>query len=151
MAQAYQHQSAQMTLREALAAYRRTNGLQEKFEAPSPRARTLMDRHDVLHVVFGLDTSLRHEALVDLWTVFGTTARFSAMMDYLRLPEERAILAEIGWWRVAATTIKAIPDAFRVASAAKRLRRKWPWREHEQFLDRRLDEVRRDFAVALLT
>jgi hypothetical protein len=139
-----------MTLRDALAQFRRVSGLEQKLECARPEARALMDRHDVIHVLFGLDTSLRQEAMVDLWTLFGTTARLSELLDYLRLPEEQQILAEIGAWRIAVTTLKAIPDAFRIAGAARRLRRKWPWREHENLLDRPLNEVREGFGVTLM-
>jgi hypothetical protein len=124
--------------------------LEQKLECARPEARALMDRHDVIHVLFGLDTSLRQEAMVDLWTLFGTTARLSELLAYLRLPEEQQILAEIGAWRIAVTTLKAIPDAFRIAGAARRLRRKWPWREHENLLDRPLNEVREGFGVTLM-
>jgi hypothetical protein len=72
------------------------------------------------------------------------------MIEYLRLPEEQAILAEIGYWRVAATIVQAIPDAFRVAWAARRLIKKWPWQEQDALLDRGLDELRREFGVPLV-
>jgi hypothetical protein len=150
MVQPYQHPDTRLTLREGLAQFRAANGLAAKVAAARAPARALMDRHDALHVVFGLDTSLRQEALVDLWTVFGTTARLKDMIDYLRLPEEQAILAEIGYWRVAATIVQAIPDAFRVAWAARRLIKKWPWQEQDALLDRGLDELRREFGVPLL-
>jgi hypothetical protein len=150
MVQPYQHPDTRLTLREGLAQFRAANGLTAKVAAARAPARALMDRHDALHVVFGLDTSLRQEALVDLWTVFGTTARLNDMIEYLRLPEEQAILAEIGYWRVDATIVQAIPDAFRVAWAARRLTKKWPWQEHDALLDRGLDELRREFGVPLV-
>jgi hypothetical protein len=139
-----------LTLRQGLAQFRRTAGLEEKLARVSPQARTLMDRHDVLHVLFGLDTSLRHEAIVDLWTVFGTTARLADLIAYLRLPEEQAILAEIGFWRILLTTLRAAPDLFRVAAAARKLKRKWPWDGHRAHLDTPLGQLRRAYGITLL-
>lgn len=137
------------TLRAELGRFRAEHGLSQKLAAASPRARELMDRHDVLHVLFGLDTSLRQEAMVDLWTVFGSTARWADMVEYLRLPEEQEILREIGFWRVVATALAAAPDAVRIACAARRLKRKWPWDGHRALLDRPVTELRAEFGVAV--
>ncbi len=146
----YQSPQARFTLREALAQFRETSGLTEKTALARAEARVLMDQHDAVHVVFGLDASLRQEALVDLWTVFGTTARASELIEYLRLPEEQEILAQIGWPRVLWTTLRAVPDLFRVAAAARRLRKKWPWRHDRALLDRPLHELREEYGVTLL-
>ena len=141
---------ANLTLREGLNRFRAENGLEEELGAAIPSARALMDHHDILHVLFGLDTSLRQEALVDLWWIFGTTAQLHDVLEYLQLPEEKAILDEIGWWRVTLTALRAVPDVFRVAITSHRLKRKWPCRDYSSWLDRKLREIRDEFGVTLL-
>ena len=146
----YQAKDSTVTLLEGLYEFRNVTGIERKMQSVRPEARRLMDRHDIVHVVFGLDTSLRQEALVDIWTVFGTTARLSDIVEYLRLPEEQVILSEIGCWKITTTTLRAVPDVGRVLWASRNLKRKWPWSDYAELLDQPLKNIRKEFGVVLL-
>ena len=146
----YQNPDAAMSVREGLAEFRRVSGLDAKMQGFREEARVLLDRHDLVHVVFGLDTSLRQEAMVDAWTIFGATATFEELREYLRLPETKEIITNVGIWTTIKTFIIALPDFVRVFLAARKLNAKWPWVEHDHLLDRPLAEVRKEFGVTML-
>ena len=58
-----------MTLREGLDEYYAANpGLLDPEATSTSTLGAYMNNHDVSHVVFGTDTSLRGEMVPDLWT-----------------------------------------------------------------------------------
>lgn len=139
-----------MTLREGLAEYFRSMPDLLDVNALEGKAKELFDNHDTAHVVFGCDVSLRHEAMMDTWTVFGTDVGFFAYMRYLTTPEARRVVTDAGVLRSLWGALLAVPDAVRVIGRARRMKKKWPWRDHERYLDRPLVEIRRDLGLAIL-
>ena len=146
----YQRPDAPMTVREGLAEFRRVSGLDVKMKDFREEAKVLLDRHDLVHVVFGLDTSLRQEAMVDAWTIFGATATFDELREYLRLPETKEIITDVGVWTTIKTFVIALPDFVRVYLFSRKLKAKWPWIDHDHLLDRPLVDVRKEFGVTML-
>ena len=55
-------------------------------------------QHDAGHVIFGCDTSLRGETLIDTWTIFATRAGIRVYFKYLKYPEVNQIFAQAGYW-----------------------------------------------------
>lgn len=43
---------------------------------------TLIRDHDATHVIFGLDTTLEEEAMLDTWVIFGTNFKFKDLFKY---------------------------------------------------------------------
>jgi len=72
----YQDPDCSLTLAEALAECREVYAESRYTREMSDDAREFFRRHDIAHVVFGCDTSLLNEAMVKLWTAFGTTLAF---------------------------------------------------------------------------
>src|SRR5262245_48643825 len=118
----YAKQDSDQSLREALEEYYGRNPNLLDPDALSVDAKTLFRPHDVTHVVFGCDTSLRGETLVDTWTIFGTTAGLSGYLQYFKYPQVNAIFADIGALRIAAELFRALPDIIRVVRAALRVK-----------------------------
>src|SRR5678816_927811 len=125
----YARQNSTQTLREALEEYYQLNPNLLDPDKLAAGATILFRRHDVTHVVFGCDTSLRGETLVDTWTIFGTTAGLSGYLQYFKYPQVNAIFAEVGALQIAAELFRALPDIARVIRAALRVKPKWPWAE----------------------
>ena len=145
----YTRQDCPQTLREGLAEYRERNpGLLDP-EGLAPEAAALFRQHDAAHVVFGCDTSLRGETLVDTWTIFASSIGLRGYLAYLRLPQVNQIFAETGLAKVAFVGARCLPDAFRVLWRSRRVR-KWPWREYESHLDRPLREIRDEFRIRVV-
>jgi len=146
----YPRQDSRQTLREGLAEYRARNpGLLEAGEM-APEAAALFRQHDAAHVVFGCDTSLRGETLVDTWTIFASSIGLRGYLAYLRLPQVNQIFSEAGPLRVALAGVRCLPDVLRVLWRSRRLSRKWPWKEYADFLDRPLREIRDEFHIRVV-
>jgi len=146
----YVEQDSPQSLREGLAEYRARNPeLLDPASMPTEVAE-LFRRHDAGHVVFGCDTSLRGEALIDTWTVFGTTAGLRGYLEYFRHPQVNDIFAGVGYGRIAIESARCLPDLFRVWRRSRRLERRWPWAGYAQHLDRSLCEIRREFDIRVV-
>ena len=146
----YTQQDSPQTLREGLAEYYEENpGLLDPAELPSDVAG-LFRQHDAGHVVFGCDTSLRGETLIDTWTVFGTTAGLRIYLEYLKQPQVNQIFRDAGIRRIVVEFIRALPDVVRILVRSRRLVEKWAWADYAKQLERPLAELRREHGVAIV-
>ena len=146
----YQEQDSPQTVRQGLAEY--YTQMDDLFdpEALDGESRELFQRHDVAHVVFGCDVSVRQEARTDAWTIFGTDLSMRRFLGYVRLPESRQIIRDLGFWRTVKISLAAIPDFFAIIRRTRRMHKKWPWDDHEGYLDRPLHAVRKEFGIAVM-
>ena len=62
----YQNQDCELTLREGIEVYENYLVENNKIPLKDLKDSTLVRDHDASHVIFGLDTSLEEEALLDL-------------------------------------------------------------------------------------
>jgi ubiquinone biosynthesis protein Coq4 len=146
----YARQDSPQTLREGLAEYRARNpGLLDPGEMAA-EAAALFRQHDAAHVVFGCDTTLRGETLVDTWTIFASSIGLRGYLAYLRLPQVNQVFAEAGLLRIALAGVRCAPDLIRVVWRSRRVAGKWPWREYEAHLDRPLREIREGLRIRLV-
>lgn len=146
----YLEQDSTQTLREGIAEYYACNpGLLDPSGLPE-RVCELFRQHDAGHVVFGCDTSLRGETLIDSWTVFASTAGIRGYLEYLKYPQVNQIFQETGYLRVAVESLRCLPDVARLLWRSRRMKSKWPWAEYERYLDRRLGELRAELGITLV-
>jgi len=106
--------------------------------------------HDVAHVVFGCSTTLTNEALVKIWSFFGTTAGLSLVRDY-RSPDSREIYRQIRRRDIPRTAVRSAVHVPLVLLRCLRMRKRWPWAGFEAYLNVRLDEIRREFGIRVVT
>jgi hypothetical protein len=146
----YTRQDSAQTLEEGVAEYRAGNpGLLDPATLP-PEVAELFRQHDAGHVVFGCEPSLRGEALIEPWTVVGTTAGLRGYARYFGHPEVNQIFAETGYWRTAVGSVAALPAMFRVLVRSRRLLSRWPWEDFRSHLRRPLAEIRHAFNIELV-
>jgi hypothetical protein len=146
----YASPDSRQTLREGLDEYYANEpGLLEPAQL-SLEAAQLFRQHDAAHVVFGCDTSLRGETLIDTWTIFGTTIGLRGYLEYLKLPQVNALFAKTGAPRIALELMRCAGDVVRVVVRSRRLRRKWPWRSWAEHLDEPLADIRTRFNIQVL-
>ncbi len=146
----YTSQDSAQSLREGLAEYYASNrGLLDPG-GMSEEAAGLFRQHDAGHVVFGCDTSIRGETLIDTWTIFGSSVGLRGYLKYLELPQVNQIFAETGYGAIAVAGARCLPDVVRVIWRSRRLTRRWPWPEYERHLDRRLHEIRDEFNIRVV-
>lgn len=136
-----------LTLDEALGAFRKEYGLEAMYRDMREDAQIHFERHDIVHVLFGLDTSIRQEAQADGWTFFGTDISGRDIRDFFDLPEEKELIREIGWWEITKAYLRGIPDYIRIALQSRKLNRKWPWSDNTDYRSRRVAEIRREFGI----
>lgn len=139
------------SLAEGIAEYYAHNAtLLDPSKLPVDAAE-LFRQHDAGHVVFGCDTSLRGETLIDTWTLFATTAGLRGYLEYFRYPQVNQIFANAGYWRIFREIVVSLPDVVRILARSRRLAAKWPWQHYERYLDRPLVEIRREFNIRIVS
>jgi len=146
----YQEQNATMTLDQGLKEYLGAMPDLLDYSTLEGESKELFTNHDLTHVVFGCDISLRQEAFVDFWTMFGSDVGIRAYMRYLRTPEAQRFLQEIGVLRALWVMVLAFPAMCRVIYRALRMKKKWPWIDHAAYLDRPLADIRRELGVTIV-
>lgn len=146
----YLDQDSRQSLSQGLAEYYAHNpGLLDPAELPADVA-ALFRQHDAGHVVFGCDTSLRGETLIDTWTLFGSSAGLRGYLRYFRYPQVNRIFAQAGYLRITGVFLRCLPEVFRVIIRSRSLSAKWPWQDYRRYLDRPLLEIRREFNIRLV-
>ena len=138
---------ADLSLEDALVLFRSENGLSEKYDELSAAARAHYKRHDIIHVLFGLDTSIRQEAQADGWTLLASDISWADIKAFMALPEEKELIAEIGWWTLTTGFLRALPDYVSMAWRSRRMRKKWRWSAHQAYLQRSVGEIRAEFGI----
>jgi len=142
----FQFSGSTQTLAEALAEYYRANPALKRGDALSPEAREFFRAHDVIHIVYGCNTSMPEEAIVKLSSLFGTSAGFSVLRGY-RLHESLDIYRHLPLGSTLAALLAAPYLILRTLWRCARQPAKWPWREHGQYMDTPLRELRERFGV----
>lgn len=135
------------TLDEALRDFRREHGLDEVYRGMSATAQEHFERHDIIHVLFGLDTSLRDEARADGWTLLGSDVSWRDIREFSKLPEEKKIVGDLGWTTIAKTVMRALPDYAGMAWRARRLTKRWQWSDNARYRTMQVGAIRREFGI----
>lgn len=150
----YQQQHCAMTLREGIDEYRAyLAAIDRKVMQDAAGSRLLLE-HDATHVLFGMDTSLEQEAGLDSWLFFGCQWRLSYIREYGKLPEikalYRALIKEFGWRGLPRLYWKTLKLKWRVFVRSRSMLKKWPYQFPDPWLDRPIDELRREHGLVIL-
>ena len=148
----YQDQDSHQTLSEGLAEYYRSNG--ERVLPPSsltPESAALFRSHDICHVIFGLDTTLADEAMVDTRTMLSCDVGAARYAKYLATNKDaQNIFKEVGYGSVLWTTVKTVPRLLRAFVDRPRPTRPWPWIPPQDYEHRTLAELRREYGIRVV-
>ena len=153
----YQKQDCDLTLREGIKVYE--NYLIDNGKTPLTELNersTLIRDHDASHVIFGLDTSLEEEALLDTWLLCGCSYKFSYLASYAKLPElkelTKKLLKEVGVTGFFKLYKSVIPTKLKIAfKNSRKMKKKWPFKHPEEFLDRKISDLREEFGIKILS
>lgn len=143
---AFQQQDCTMTLSEGLAEYYARNPRLKRDASLSAPARDFFRCHDAAHIVFGCDTSLPHEAVVKLSSMFGTTAGLSVLRGYA-LYDSLDIYRTLSLGEILRTAAAALVIVPRTAWRCLRQNKRWPWTGFDPFLHTPLRDIRREFGI----
>jgi hypothetical protein len=152
MRRRYQEQASGQTLADGLAEYYAANAgrVTRPADLP-PESMALFRSHDICHVIFGLGTSLADETLADTRTLLSCDVgvrRYAAYMA--RDKQAKAIVREIGYFRVAWITIRCVPRILRAAFEILYMPKRWPWMPPESYRSRTLDDLRREYGIRIV-
>ncbi len=145
-----QFPDCEMTLEEALSEYDGSRDDLVTGRGISDSARKFFRCHDVAHVVFGCSTTLTNEAMVKIWSFFGTTAGLSLLRDY-RSPESKEIYEQIKWSDVPGTALRSMRVVPLVLFRCLRMHKRWPWSDFGPYMNVRLAETRREYGIGVVT
>jgi ubiquinone biosynthesis protein Coq4 len=143
---AYQDQDCGATLAEGIAEYARAHPFLKRGDELSAEARAFFRCHDAVHVVYGCDTSLPHEAIVKLSSFFGTTAGLGAMRGY-RLYESLDIYRQLRARDILVTIAASAVIVPRTLWRCFRQKRRWPWDAFDDLTTVPLRELRARYRI----
>lgn len=151
----FQSQDCNITLAEGLEEYRaylQANGKKQLIDAPGS---TIIRDHDATHVIFGLDTSLEQESMLDSWVFLGTKWKLKELLAYNKLPELKQLYKDFwrdpGYFRLLMVAIKLVPIKLKIRKRAKQMNKKWPFVSPDYLMDQRVCDLREEFGIKILT
>ena len=151
----FQKQQCHLTLKQGLEDYHaflKANGKKQLIDAPGS---TVIRDHDATHVIFGLDTSLEEESLLDSWVFSGTEWKLKQLLAYNKLPElkdlNKAFWKDPGYLKLGMVVIRAIPLKLKIWKRAKQMKKKWPFASPDYLLAKRICDLREEYGINILT
>jgi hypothetical protein len=151
----FQSQNCNITLAEGLEEYRaylRTNGKKQLIDKPGS---TIIRDHDATHVMFGLDTSIEQESMLDSWVFLGTKWKLKELLAYNKLPELKQLYKDFwhdpGYFKLIMTAIKLLPIKLKIRKRAKQMKKKWPFVSPDSLMNQRVCDLREEFGIEILT
>jgi hypothetical protein len=145
----YEKPGTTLTLQQGLSEYYGARDDLVTGRGASQQAREFFQCHDAAHVVFGCGTTLSQEAIVKIWSLFGTTAGLRLLRDY-RLPESQEIYRTLNWYEIVGTTGFSLVYAPIVLGRCLRMDKRWPWSAFHSYLSVPLREIRQEFGIRVL-
>ena len=147
----FQSQNCDITLAEGLEEYRaylRTNGKKQLIDKPGS---TIIRDHDATHVMFGLDTSIEQESMLDSWVFLGTKWKLKELLAYNKLPELKQLYKDFwhdpGYFKLIMTAIKLLPIKLKIRKRAKQMNKKWPFVSPDHLMDQRVCDLREEYGI----
>ena len=153
----YQDEYSDITLREGIDEYRdylKKNNRHVLGENCSEDEKLTILGHDATHVIFGLDTSLEQEAILDTWVLWGSKWKLKYILGYNKLPEikklTKDLFKELGilgflklYWQVSGIKRKVMFRAFK-------MKKKWPFKVPEEYLSMKISDLRKEHGIQVL-
>lgn len=139
-----------LTLREGVRRFYEENAAEFSARDISPEAQEFFRCHDTAHVVFDCDTSLFGEGVLKIFTIFGTTLGFWKHLTGYAEADAFALFKQYSWRHLARHIFKLVVTSPRAILSARRMSKPWPWAEHIDYLDRPLEEIRREFNIQVV-
>ena len=151
----FQLQNCDITLAEGLEEYRaylRANGKKQLIDKPGS---TIIRDHDATHVIFGLDTSIEQESMLDSWVFLGTKWKLKELLAYNKLPELKQLYKDFwhdpGYFKLIMSTMKLLPIKLKIRKRAKQMKKKWPFVSPDSLMNQRVCDLREEFGIEILT
>jgi len=150
----FQSQNCDVTLAQGLDEYRaylRANGKKQLIDEPGS---TIIRDHDVTHVIFGLDTSIEQESMLDSWVFLATKWKLKELLAYNKLPEIKQLYKDFwhdpGYFKLFMTAIKLLPIKLTIWKRAKQMNKKWPFVSPDSYMNHKVCDLRKEYGIKIL-
>ena len=158
----FQNQDCKLSLQEGIEEYRsylRKNGRHVLGEQVSDSEKWGILCHDATHVVFGLDTTLEEEAMLDCWVFFGGNNfqalkdYFSGKIDFKETSEKVGILLkEVGHIKYLYLYLKVMFKKWpEILFRCFKMKKRWNYYFPEELLEKSINEIRIEFRIKILS
>ena len=151
----FQDSTQDMTLKEGIEYYRSyliQNNRKILVDGPGS---TLIRDHDATHVIFGLDTTLEEESMLDSWVIWGTQYKFSYLNQYRKLPEliefNKNLFKELGVSGFFKLFRSVLRNKITVFKRTRKMNMKWPFRVPEEYLEKSILDLRSEYGIDILS
>ena len=157
----FQEKSCELTLKEGIEEYREyliANDRHVLGENCSEDEKFNILCHDATHVIFGLDTSLEEEAMLDCWLFFGG--------DYLKLTKQslqgsldleetnkkiNVLVKEVGYLKYTYLYLRVMFQKWPKIFFRTRKMKKWSYFFPADFLEKKISDLRKEFNIEILS
>ena len=151
----FKNQNCPLTLRQGIEEYNEYLLANEKEVLKHLQDSSIVQDHDVTHVIFGLDTTLEEESLLDTWVLWCCSYRLSHLMSYSKQPEikdlYKKLLKEVGFFNFIKLLVNVFPTKFKIILKHKKLmKKKWPFEFPKSYLDRKICDLRQEYGIEIL-
>ena len=157
----YQNENCDLTLREGIEEYRnylKINNRHVLGENCSEDEKLTILGHDATHVIFGLDTSLEEEAMLDCWVIFGGDVFkvikefYKGSLDLKETNEKVYDLAkEVGYLKYTYLYLRVIFQKWPKIFFRTRKMKKWDYFFSLNLLDSKISKIREDYNINILS
>ena len=152
----YQNQDSEQTLLQAIDEYHaHLEAIGRKVLTDTQGADPIWLYHDATHAIFGQDTSLEAEAILDFWVLLGSDISWRLIRQYGRLPEikalNRAIIGQLGIAHIPLVYWRNRRPLWQVYRNTRQMTEKWPFQVPRALLECRLSELRNRHGIKVLT
>ena len=157
----YQNKSCDLTLKEGIEEYRsylKENNRHVLGENCSEDEKLTILGHDATHVIFGLDTSLEEEAMLDCWVIFGgdvfevVKEFYKGSLDLKETNEKVYDLAkEVGYLKYTYLYLRVIFQKWPKIFFRTRKMKKWDYFFSLNLLDSKISKIREDYNINILS
>ena len=157
----YQKKSCELTLKEGIEEYRsylRENNRHVLGENCSEDEKLTILSHDATHVIFGLDTSLEEEAMLDCWVIFGGGV-FKVIKEFykgsldLKETNEKVfdLVKEVGYLKYSYLYLRVVFRKWPKIFFRTRKMKKWDYFFSLNLLNSKISKIREDYNINILS
>ena len=157
----YQKKSCELTLKEGIEEYRsylKENNRHVLGENCSEDEKLTILAHDATHVIFGLDTSLEEEAMLDCWVIFGGGV-FKVIKEFykgsldLKETNEKVfdLVKEVGYLKYTYLYLRVIFQKWPKIFFRTRKMKKWDYFFSLNLLNSKISKIREDYNINILS
>ena len=150
----FQDKNIDMTLKEGIDIYQQYLYRHQKKIMIDHENETLIRDHDATHVIFGLDTTLEEEAMLDTWVLFGTNFKFRDLYKYNKKPEikdlQKKLFSELGIFGLLRLYKIVLRNKISIFKRTRSMKKKWPFKFPDSYLDISILKLRDEYGIQIL-